>query len=116
MPMGRKSRATGCRSRSTARSDVAQFDLFRLEDGTLVVDLQTDLIGLDATRIVAPLLEEGRFVTFPDLTPVVEFENGRWVVRVQQLSAVPAAILGQPVGNLAGDALLRAIDILTHGF
>ena len=51
---------------------MAQFDVFRLDDGPLVVDLQTDLIGLNSTRIVAPLLAEGRYVAFPDLTPLVE--------------------------------------------
>ena len=33
---------------------MAQFDLYRLKGGQLVVDLQTDLIGIDASRIVAP--------------------------------------------------------------
>jgi toxin CcdB len=32
---------------------MAQFDLFRLSGGQVVVDLQTDLIGIDASRIVA---------------------------------------------------------------
>ena len=116
--MRRKSRATGFLWNATEPSDVAQFDVFRLGDGTLVVDLQTDLIGLDATRIVAPLLDEGRFVAFPDLTPVVTFEGARLIARVQQLSAVPARILGEKVGTLrdAQEALMRAIDILTHGF
>ena len=36
---------------------MAQFDVFRLKSGMLVVDLQTDLIGIDASRIVAPLRE-----------------------------------------------------------
>ena len=56
---------------------MAQFDVHRLGDGLLVVDLQTDLIGLDVTRIVAPLRAEGRYVQFPGLTPVVEIEGSR---------------------------------------
>jgi toxin CcdB len=98
---------------------MAQFDVFRLEAGTLVVDLQTDLIGLDATRIVAPLLDAAAHVAFPGLTPMVTVDGRRWVVRIPQLAAVPAHILrAPPVGDLRGDreALLRAIDILTHGF
>ncbi|HEU0222781.1 MAG TPA: CcdB family protein [Paracoccaceae bacterium] len=97
---------------------MAQLDVFRLEDGMLVVDLQTNLIGLEATRIVAPLLAEGRCVAFPDLTPVVTFEGKRWVARIQQLSAVPAHILKNEIGSLRDtqDALLRTIGILTHGF
>lgn len=97
---------------------MAQFDVFRLGDGALVVDLQSDLIGLETTRIMAPLLDESRYVAFPGLTPTVTFEGKRWIVRVQQLSAVPGHILKDKVGNLreAQDSILRAIDILTHGF
>ncbi|MCE8522819.1 hypothetical protein KBY24_15320 [Ruegeria pomeroyi] len=54
---------------------MAQFDLYRLKSGQLVVDLQTDLIGIDASRIVAPLREAGSYATFPGLTPTVE-HNG----------------------------------------
>ena len=43
---------------------MAQFDLYRLKGGQLVVDLQTDLIGIDASRIVAPLREASRYVAF----------------------------------------------------
>jgi toxin CcdB len=97
---------------------MAQFDLYRLGDGTLVVDLQTDLIGLDATRVVAPLREEGRSASFPGLTPAVAFEGRRWIVRIPQLSAVPAAELGSRVGSVAEarDALKRGLDVLIEGF
>jgi toxin CcdB len=47
---------------------MAQFDVHRLAGGALVVDLQTDLIGLDATRIVAPLRAEGRYAAFRGIT------------------------------------------------
>jgi toxin CcdB len=97
---------------------VAQFDAHRLADGTLVVDLQTDLIGLDATRPVAPLLDGDRHAAFPVVTPVASFEGRRRVVRVPQAAAVTARALGRPVGALRGhgDALLRAVDVLTRAF
>lgn len=57
---------------------MAQFDVFRLQGGMLVVDLQTDLIGIEASRIVAPLREAGRYATFPGLTPRVEVEGRGW--------------------------------------
>ncbi len=97
---------------------MAQFDVHRLADGLLVVDLQTDLIGLDASRIVAPLRDAARYVAFPGLTPVIEIEGWRFVAQVQDLAAVPAAALGTRIGEASrhGDGLLRAVDILTHGF
>lgn len=96
---------------------MAQFDLFRLTGGQLVVDLQTDLIGIEASRIVAPLREDGRYTAFPGLTPRIEFEGVKWIVRVQELAAVPGTELRDRVGSLSGhrDALKRALDILIDG-
>lgn len=97
---------------------MAQFDIHSLPNGMLVVDLQTDLIGLDATRIVAPLRHEGDYTKLPGLTPSVQFGDATFVVRVQELAAVPAAELGKPVGSLSSerDALKRALDVLIDGF
>lgn len=97
---------------------MAQFDVFRLKGGMLVVDLQTDLIGIDASRIVAPLREEGRYVAFSGLTPKVEIDGKAWIVRVQELAAIPGAELRDRVASLAAerDVLKRALDILIDGF
>jgi toxin CcdB len=97
---------------------LAQFDLYRLQGGVLVVDLQTDLIGLDASRIVAPLREEGTYVAFTGLTPKVIFESKSWIVRIPELAAVPGTELKDRVGSLqdARDELKRALDILIDGF
>ena len=72
---------------------MAQFDLYRLRSGQLVVDLQTDLIGNEASRVVAPWREDGKYTVFPGLTPTVTFEDKTWVVRVQELTAVSGAEL-----------------------
>jgi toxin CcdB len=66
---------------------LAQFALYCLKGGLLVVDLQTDLLGIKASRIVAPLREAGRYASFPGLTPLVEMEGQVWSVRVQELAA-----------------------------
>lgn len=97
---------------------MAQFDLHRLDDGVLVVDLQTDLIGLDATRLVAPLREKGRYAAFPGLTPEVEAFDRCWIVRVPEMAAVPGGALGPAVGSIrdAREAPKRALDILIDGF
>lgn len=96
---------------------MAQFDVYRLANGILVVDLQTDLIGIEASRIVAPLREAGRYVAFPGLTPQVTLEGITWIVRVQELAAVPGSELKARIGTLATerDALKRALDILIDG-
>jgi toxin CcdB len=97
---------------------VAQFDVFRLSDGMLVVDLQTDLIGLEAPRLVAPLRDEGTYARFPGVTPVVELEGRRWIVRLQETAAAPASELRNRVGSIARarDELKRGLDVLIDGF
>jgi toxin CcdB len=96
---------------------MAQFDVFRLKSGMLVVDLQTDLIGIDASRIVAPLREAGKHVAFPGLTPMVEIDGTVWIVRLQELAAIPGTELRDRLTSLAAqrDALKRALDILIDG-
>lgn len=96
---------------------MAQFDLYRI-GGALVVDLQTDLIPIEDTRIVAPLLDGERYASFPRLTPLVDVDGVTYVVRIQQLAAVRAKQLGAPIGSIRthADDLLRALDILTRGF
>jgi toxin CcdB len=83
----------------------------------LVVDLQTDLIGMEASRMVAPLREAERYAAFPGLTPMVEVEGRGWIVRVQEMAALPGAELRDVVASLAAerDALKRAVDILFDG-
>ena len=96
---------------------MVQFDLYRLRSGMLVVDLQTDLIGIESSRIVAPLREAGRHAAFPGLTPAVSVDGTSWIVRVQELAALPGTELRDRVGTLAAlrDALKRALDILIDG-
>ncbi len=96
---------------------MAQFDLHRI-GSMLVVDVQTDLIGLTATRIVAPLRPTGTYVTLPRLTPQVTFEGESWVIRLQEMAAVTAAELGQPVGSILElqDEIKTGIDVLIRGF
>ena len=96
---------------------MAQFDLYRLANGQLVVDLQTDLIGIDATRIVAPLRDPAHYTAFAELTPVVAVEGADWIVRIQELVALPDADLQTPVGSLAEhhQALRHALNILIDG-
>jgi toxin CcdB len=96
---------------------MAQFDVYRLTGGQLVVDLQTDLIGIETSRVVAPLRDAGRYAALPGLTPAVEIDGTKWIVRVQELAAVPGGELRERVGSLEPhrDALKRALDILIDG-
>lgn len=101
----------------TACSEVAQFDLYRLGDALLVVDLQTDLLDLTATRLVAPLRPVADAVALPGLTPEVDWADARHRVMIPEMAAVAGASMGRRVGAIpqARDALMRAVDILLQG-
>ena len=98
---------------------MAQFDLYRLADGTLVVDLQTDLIGLEATRIVAPLREEGGLHGLPRRHARGDGgAGGGGSCAFRSWRAVPAGELRAQAGSIAArrDELKRGLDILIDGF
>ena len=97
---------------------MAQFDIHRLSDGMHVVVLQSDLIDLRESCLVAPMFRKGARAELGRLTPLITHDDKSWLVRVPQLTAVRPATLGPPRGSAAAfrDELFRAIDLLTHGF
>jgi len=98
---------------------MACFDLHRT-DGGLVVDVQSDLINILATRVVVPLLPRGGS---PDraqrLNPVFVLpEAGEVALFPQFIATLPRAALGSPVGSLEPerDRIRTALDMLFLGF
>lgn len=98
---------------------MAQFHVYRLPDGMLVLDLQSDFIDT-GTRVAAPLLppSEGlRPIT--RLEPVFEIGERRLALHTAEMAALPAGLLaGIPVANLTGEdyAIRRALDMVFSGF
>ncbi|MFO1141913.1 MAG: CcdB family protein [Amaricoccus sp.] len=95
-----------------------QFDVFRIEDGVLVVNVQSDLLDAMHTRVVAPLLpagEAGR--PMRGLNPGLRFGEDEVVLMPQLMATVAVRALGRPVGSIGHlrDAVVRAMDILLTG-
>jgi toxin CcdB len=97
---------------------MAQHDIYALPGGILVVDLQTDLIGLSATRVVAPLVRHDPATMLGRLNPIISLGEQLYMVRVQAMAAVSQGQLRKRVVSAAAiaDQLLRAVDILMRGF
>jgi toxin CcdB len=98
---------------------MAQFQVYRIGTGRLVLDLQTDLVDT-GTRVVAPLLP---LATSPKpltiLEPVFEIEGVAHVLHTAEMAAVPAGLLrGAPVADLTGRdyEIRRALDMVFSGF
>ncbi len=103
---------------------MAQFRVYRLPDGMLVLDLQSDLIET-GSRVVAPLIPESagpesaglRAIT--RLEPVFEIAGARLALHTAELAAVPARLVARdPVTDLSQeDTVIRgALDMLFSGF
>ncbi|MEO0681432.1 MAG: CcdB family protein [Pseudomonadota bacterium] len=95
-----------------------RLDIYRSSDGFLL-DLQADLLDDYRTRVVAPLLPAGS--TPPPLNrlnPILDWDDGRWVLATHLLAAAPVASLGRPVGRVKGAEfdVTRALDLLFTGF
>ena len=98
---------------------MAKYDVHRLEDGTLVIDCQSDHIRLFDTRLVIPLLPVGKnSAPVNRLEPLLTIGDDRLILTTHLLAAVFKSDLGRPVDHLAqqADAIGTALDMLIYGF
>jgi toxin CcdB len=97
---------------------MAQFDIHRISNGSLVLDCQADSLSHFSTRIVAPLMPQGS-VPAPTtrLHPVFDFDGEPMVLATHLLTAMPARELGRPLASLAADhyTIIAALDFLLTG-
>jgi toxin CcdB len=97
---------------------MAQFDVFRLRDGTLVVDCQADLLSHLPTRFVVPLIAnvDGP-IGPPSLHPRFAIDGVMHVFAPQFVASIPARELTSPTASLGSEGLrvTAAIDVLMAG-
>lgn len=98
---------------------MAQFHVYRLPGGHLVLDLQTDLVST-GSRVVAPLFRIADGPTRIDrLEPVLEIEGDTYVLHTAEMAAIPEQLVrGAPVADLTPDdyEIRRALDMIFSGF
>ncbi len=98
---------------------MAQFHVYLLPGGPLVLDLQSDLIET-GTRVVAPLIpvsEGPRPLT--RLEPVFELGGAPHALHTAEMAAVRTTLLRDPpVADLTDQdyAIRRALDMVFSGF
>ena len=98
---------------------MARYDVYRLNDGGLVVDLQADLLDSLSTRVVAPLLPlDGSLKPASNLNPLFNVDGEKYMLGVQFLAAIPNRELQDYVCSLSSDEqiILKSIDMLFSGF
>ena len=98
---------------------MAQFQVYRVPGGRLVLDLQTNMIDT-GSRVVAPLVPVSSGPkAISRLEPTFMIEGDPYVLHVAEMAAVPSALLkGLPVADLSGsDYEIRgSLDMVFSGF
>ena len=98
---------------------MARYDVYRLNDGGLVVDLQADLLVDLTTRVAAPLLPlDGYLKPASNLNPLFNVDGEKYMLGVQFLAAIPIREIQDGVCSVSSDEqlILKSIDMLFSGF
>lgn len=98
---------------------MAQFDVYRLETGEIVLDIQTDLLGYFDSRIVVPLMSaELAPIAHPRLNPTFEIGDDRYIMVTQFATAIRTSSLLRSIADLTQryDAIRSALDMIFLGF
>lgn len=97
---------------------MAQFHVYRLAGGQLVLDLQSDLIDT-GTRVVAPLfaLADGPR-PIGRLEPVLDLAGAPHVLHTAEMAAIPSALLRDEVADVSAQdyGIRGALDMVFSGF
>ena len=100
---------------------MAQFDIYRIPNrggAEFLLDLQDDLVGKLATRVVAPLVKpEMVGQTIDTLNPRIWVGNEPYLLLAHLLAAIPATSLSERIGSAKGQRheIIEAIDLLFTG-
>lgn len=97
---------------------MTQYCVHRIKGGRLVLDLQTDVLGL-STKVVAPLVPMRAGLTpITVLEPVIECEGSQFAVHTAEMAAVPSGVLGEVVVDVSEreEEFRDAVDLVFSGF
>ncbi|MHB1592058.1 MAG: CcdB family protein [Sulfuricella sp.] len=103
---------------------MAQFDVFRnanpasSRDISYLLEVQSDLLDVLATRVVAPLVlatEMGKAAQ--TLNPQFEIEGVSVVMSTSEIAGVPRRVLGDKIASLQhrSEEIIAALDLLFTG-
>lgn len=84
-----------------------------------IVDIQNVLLADIKTRIVIPLGKLSHFnhERMHGLTPLVEYENDKFILLTPQIASIPSNLLKKPVGSLAHlrNEIVSSLDFAITG-
>jgi toxin CcdB len=94
-----------------------QFDIVRMNDGSLAILLQADLIDDLTTRVVAPLVSTAMIKDAPKLHPKFQVQGKAYYMAAELLSAVMTREIKQRVSSAREREwdIRRALDLVLVG-
>jgi len=98
---------------------MAKFDVYRIANGTLLLDCQNDLLKHLNTRFVVPLASPDDAVAVePRLTPLLDIAGQEMLMLTHFASSIPVADLGRRIASAADQDYIvsNALDMLISGF
>lgn len=99
---------------------MARFHAYKMKtSGQPIVDLQADLLGDLASRVVAPLIPiQNVGIQILKLNPRFEIGGEVFLLVPQALTSVPANAIGEQVADFSDrqDEITAALDFLFQGF
>jgi toxin CcdB len=96
---------------------MAQFDVYRLPDGPLVVDCQAELLSYLQSRFVVPLLPPELVQASARLNPLFTVDDEVLHLFPQGAATIPESDLRTRISSLEGHSyvIMNAIDFLLSG-
>ena len=96
---------------------MAQFDVYRLREGTLVIDCQADFLADLPTRLVAPLSADADSKV-TRLMPSFDIDGRSMTMLTPLIRGIARRDIKETVGSLSDQdyAIKIALDMLITGF
>ncbi|RKE86586.1 CcdB family protein [Rhizobium sp. AG855] len=99
---------------------MTRFHVHRIgDDGSLALDVQSNLLDALTTRVVVPLAPVGDVVTLvPRLNARLAIDGETFAMLTQFITTVPVSAVGPAIADLSAraDEITAATDFLFQGF
>ena len=98
---------------------MARFEIYKGSNaGSLLLDIQSDLLDEFGSRVVVPLLPAEGMQSVSRLHPEFVINDERYIMSTHLIFAIPVDRLGAKIGSLAHDDLviMSAVDKLFSGY
>lgn len=98
---------------------MAKYDIYRISDGTMLLDCQSDVLTHLNTRFVVPLASpDDAVMVEPRLTPLLDIAGQELLMLTHFAAAVPVNSLGKRIASAADQTFVvtNALDMLISGY